>query len=205
MLEGVRMNKDDIDVVKREIVYEGYFKMLRYNLKYRLFSGQWSELISRDCYNRGNAVCLLLYDPIHDTVVLVEQIRIGAIEYEFDPWLLEVVAGLIDRDEPKEMIAKQEAQEEAGIDVSEVHYIFDFLTSAGASTERVYLYYALIDASKVGGIFGLPSEHEDIKVHVVSSEKAFRWVREGKIKSSMTIIALQWLVLNKENLKKNDK
>ena len=50
-------------------------------------------------------------------------------------------------------------------------------------------------------IFRLPEEHEDIRVDVVDIEQAMQWLHEGRIKSSATIIALQWLALNESTLK----
>ena len=53
----------------------------------------------------------------------------------------------------------------------------------------------------MGGIHGLAHEHEDILVHVVDFDTAYAMIAEGKIISSMPIIALQWLALNKQQLR----
>lgn len=45
-------------------------------------------------------------------------------------------------------------------------------------------------------------EHEDIRVHVVSREQAYRWVEEGAIDNAASVIALQWLALHHESLRK---
>src|SRR5690554_7851398 len=53
---------------------------------------------------------------LHDALpilVLVEQFRIGALDKSPVPWLLEIVAGLIDTDEEPAEVARREAREEA--------------------------------------------------------------------------------------------
>ena len=199
------MNSDDVKILQKEIVYDGYFKMVLYHLQHRLFSGQWTPVFTREIYERGDAVCLMLYDPALDAVVLVEQFRAGATHREFSPWQFEIIAGVFEPDERPADVAIREAEEEAGGKVTEVHYVCDYLSSPGGASERVYIYYALVDASQMGGVFGLPCEHEDIKVHVVSRRKAYSWVKRGKIKNGMTIIALQWLQLNRQGMSRKIK
>ena len=90
--------------------------------------------------------------------------------------------------------------EEAGLEVQKLIPISEYWSSPGASSEKVTLYCALVDASKAGGIHGLPHENEDILVHTMSSQEAFAGVRSGRINNAATIIALQWLELNKKAL-----
>lgn len=45
----------------------------------------------------GNAGVILPYDPRLDKVVLVEQIRIPVIETSNTPWLLEAIAGMVEK------------------------------------------------------------------------------------------------------------
>jgi ADP-ribose pyrophosphatase len=72
--------------------------------------------------------------------------------------------------------------------------------SPGGTTEHCSLFCGIVDSEGVGGIHGLPHEHEDIRVMVVDSTQAYTWLREGKIRSSATIIALQWLELNEARI-----
>ena len=58
-----------------------------------------------------------------------------------------------------------------------------------------------VDSSTAKGVHGLAEENEDIKVHVVSREQAYKWVEEGVINNAASIIALQWLQLNHLTLK----
>ena len=141
-------------------------------------------------------VAVLPYDPVRRKVVLIEQFRVGAIDDAGGPWLIESVAGVIEPGESTQEVAVREAEEEAGCRIRQLELISHYHVSPGAVGELCTSYCGLIDSDGVGGIHGLDDENEDIRVMVVDTETAFEWVREGKIRSSATIIALQWLELN---------
>ncbi|MET0007113.1 MAG: ADP-ribose pyrophosphatase, partial [Candidatus Thiodiazotropha sp. 6PLUC4] len=75
-------------------VFRGFLKLNRYKIIHDLFLGGQSEPIVRERLEDIGAVSVLLYDPQHDKVVLVEQFRIGAAGFENPPWLLETIGGL---------------------------------------------------------------------------------------------------------------
>lgn len=192
-----QFDRSDVDIEATEVVYNGYFKMMKYQFRHRLFAGGWSDVVVRELFERGHAVAMLPYDPSSDKVVLVEQIRVGALADNTSPWQLEIVAGIIDKDESTEDVALREAQEEAGLTVSELVPMTSYLSSSGGCSERIHLYLGLVDASEAKGVHGLPEESEDILVHVVPFEQAMQWIADGKIENAASIIALQWLALNK--------
>ncbi len=119
------------------------------------------------------------------------------------PWQLEIVAGIIDKDETPEKVAVREAEEEAGLTVRELAPMTSYLSSSGGCSERIHLYLGIVDAAQAEGIHGLADEGEDILVHVVSFDQAMQWVTEGKIENAASIIALQWLALNKHRWHKS--
>jgi ADP-ribose pyrophosphatase len=119
---------------------------------------------------------------------------------EKSPWLFELVAGIIEQDEVAEQVAKREAFEEAGLTVKSCQFMLNYLVSPGGTTEQVDLFIANVDSTVVGGLYGLAHEGEDIRAHIVPRETAYQWVKEGKIYNAATIIALQWLELNKDDL-----
>ena len=49
----------------------------------------------------------------------------------------------------------------------------------------------------MGGIYGLETENEDIEVVVLSYTEAIAGLNKGYLANAMSIIALQWLELNK--------
>lgn len=190
---------DDVDVVSRETLFQGFFRMVKYRFKHRLFQGGWSPIIEREMFERGHAAAMLPYDPVRDQVVIIEQIRVGALEHA-RPWQLEIVAGIIDRDESAEQVVRREAEEEAGISVKRMETITSYYPSSGGCSEKLDVYVGEVDASLANGIHGLDYEGEDIKVHVMSREQAYQLVRDGRIENGASIIALQWLELNYEQL-----
>jgi ADP-ribose pyrophosphatase len=70
---------EDVEVVGRDIVYRGFFKMKKLLLRHRLFAGGWSPTISREIFVRGQAVAAVMYDPSNHLIGLVEQFRVGAL------------------------------------------------------------------------------------------------------------------------------
>ena len=194
---------EDVDIVAKETVYQGFFKMVKYRFRHKLFAGGWSGEISREMFERGHAAALLPYDPITDDVVLIEQFRVGAMAADCAPWQLEIVAGMIDhQDESAEDVVKREAVEEAGLTVSAIEKVTRYLSSSGGCSEMLDIFVGTVDSTQASGIHGLAEESEDIRVHVVSREQAYEWVESGKIENAATIIALQWLQLHYSRLQK---
>lgn len=201
MTERAMTREDDIQIQQRERCFQGFYRLDRVHLKHRLFTGAMGPTISRELFVRPDAVCVLPYDPQTDTVVLVEQFRIGALDKSPEPWLLETVAGLIDTDEQPEEVARREAREEADLELHELLPVMTYYPSPGGSDERVYLYIGRCSTLGVGGVFGVEEEGEDIRVHVWSLDAALKALQNGRIDNAASIIALQWLALNKEKVR----
>jgi ADP-ribose pyrophosphatase len=197
---AISFSKSDVEILKKESLYKGFFELNRYYFKHPLFAGGESEVVVREVFERGHAVAVLPYDPILDELVLIEQFRFPAAETNENPWLIEVVAGIIEKGEVLEDVCHREAQEEAGISLSHLTKISSYLTSPGACTERIHIYLAKVDASTAKGIHGLDIEAEDIKVLRVPFVQVVDWLSEGKIDNSTAIIAVQWLMLNKQKV-----
>ncbi|WP_414164880.1 ADP-ribose diphosphatase [Superficieibacter sp. BNK-5] len=197
---AVTYTKNDIEIIARETLYSGFFSLDLYRFRHRLFNGEMSGEVRREIFERGHAAVLLPFDPVRDEVVLVEQIRIAAYDSSESPWLLELVAGMIEEGESVEQVARREAVEEAGLDVGRVKKFMSYLASPGGTSERLSLMVGEVDATTAEGIHGLADENEDIRVHVVSREQAYQWVEEGKIDNAASVIALQWLQLHYQEL-----
>ncbi len=195
------MKRSDVEVLEKSIVYDGYFRMDRYRLRYRLFAGGWSKEVVRELFERGHAVAVLPYDPVRDVVVLVEQFRIGAYAAGGDPWLTEVVAGIIEPGEIAEAVARREAVEEAGIHIADMVAIADYLASPGGTSETVSLYCGCVDAGEVGGVHGLDEEGEDIRVTTLPFDAIAQLLVDKRTHNATLLIALQWLTLHREELR----
>jgi len=195
------MSKKQFTIISESTPYQGFFNLKKFELKHTLYNGGWSETITRELFHRGNCVAVLLYDPRRDEVVIIEQFRVGAMQFPDQAWLLEIVAGAIEEGETAEEVAYRESIEEAGCEIQELIKINDFFTSPGGTSELLTLFCGKIDSQHVGGIHGLDDENEDILVTTHSFESVYQQLLDGKILSAIPIIAIQWLFINRDTLR----
>ncbi len=201
---------DDIELISRTADFQGYFRIDTYRLRHRLHDGGWSQEISREIFERGHAVAVIPYDPVRDEVVLIEQFRIGLYAArqsrwfadDASPWLIEVVAGIIESGEDPEDVARRETVEECGCVVSDLIPVSHYLVSPGGTSESVFLFCGRVDATKVDGLHGLADEGEDIRPFTLKLDEAMRWVADGRVANATTIIGLQWLALNRDDVRR---
>jgi len=186
------LGPQDVQIEQEETCFQGFFRMSKVTFNHQLFEGGRSPSLSRERFDRGPAVGVLLYDRPRDIVVLIEQFRVGALD-EPSPWIFEVVAGMIEPGETPESVAIRETKEEAGTDIQDLTHMCDYLVSPGGTDEKLHLFLAEVDSTQIKGVHGLPEEGEDIKIHKMTSETAFQGVRDGTINNGATVIALQWL------------
>ena len=192
-----------IEVDQRETLFDSFLRIDRLKLRHSLFAGGWSELMTRELILRPRAVGVLLFDPAQQQVVLVRQIRVGMLDEGQNPWLLELVAGMVESGEEPIEVAARESLEEANTKPQDLLQICEYYNSPGISNERITLFCGRVDATQAGGIFGLDAEHEDIEVVVLSLADALAKVASGEINNAMSIIALQWLQLNQPMLEES--
>ncbi len=188
-------------VLAREVVYAGFFRLVRYRLRHALFAGGWSPELVLERFERGESAAVLPYDPLRDEVVLIEQFRIGALEAAGGAWLREIVAGVVEPGETPEQVVRREAAEEAGCTVTALQPVCDYLVSPGGTSERMHLFIGRVDAAGAGGIHGLEHENEDIRVQALPVAAALELLTQGAIGSAAPIIALQWLALHRDDLR----
>src|SRR5215467_3943586 len=131
----------DLRIIAHEIVFKRHLRVDVYRFHHRLFSGEWSGERVYDVIRRGAAVAVLLYDPDREAVVLVEQFRIPPLLAGFSPWVIEVVAGLVDREgETHEEVGRRETMEEAGLElIGEPIPIQRYVPMPGNSDETITL------------------------------------------------------------------
>ena len=191
-----------VALLSRETCYDGFFRLERRRLRHSLYRGGMSSILTRELVERADVAAVLLYDARLDQVVLIEQFRVGAMGDTRGPWLLEIVAGLIEPGETPEDVARREALEEAGCVVDALEPIVTFYATPAKSSERSYLYCGRIDASHAKGIHGLAHEGEDIRVVPLPAGEALALLDNGIINSAWPMIALHWLARNRERLRR---
>lgn len=205
-----QFNREDVKLIQKLRRFDGFFKIEEYQVSHQLFNGGESKVLTREIFERGDAVAVIPFDPIRQSIVIVEQFRVGALRAGGNPWLIEFIAGMFSVDESPTDVAVREAKEEANLTLQEskLEHVISYLSSPGGTSEQLHLYVAPVDASCVGGVYGLDEEGEDIKVHELPLKAALELVNDGTINNAMTIIGIQWLALNCQKLtdkwKEND-
>lgn len=192
----------EVKIEARERLFQGYFAIDSYRLRHTLFGGGLSPRIQREVFERGHAAALLPYDPVADTVVLIEQFRIGAHAAGLDPWLVEIVAGIIEDGENAEELVHREASEEANCRLLALEPMGTYLLSPGGSSETMTFFCGKVDSRGLGGIHGLSHEGEDIRAFVSPWEDACAALKKNLYHNATTVLALQWLSLNREKLRR---
>ena len=195
------MDRKDVEILAQETVYNGYFQIDRYRLRHRRHEGGWTREITREVFERGHVAAVVPYDPDRDAVILIEQFRIGAYAAGEPCWLTEIVAGVIDEGETAEEVARREMEEETGSAVADLEPIGSYLSSPGGASEHVTLFVGRVDSSKAGGVHGLAGEEEDIRVIVRPWPEIEAGLHSGMFTNAATLIALQWLALNRVRLR----
>ncbi len=193
---------NDLEIIERMTAYQGYFRIDRYRLRHRLFAGGASKPIVRELLERGQSVAVLPYDPARDEVVLIEQFRIGAHAAGRSPWLIEIVAGMMEPGEAADVVARRETQEEAGLPLDRLELVADVLVSPGSTSETVSIFCGEADATLANGVHGLDAEGEDIRVLRLTADEAIARVQAREIVYGPAVIAIQWLALNRDDLRR---
>ncbi len=180
-------------VEKKTRILNDFFKVDEAHLRFEKFDGQMSSSVRRLSLERGDSVAVLIFNPETRTLFLTNQFRYPTLE-KGPGWMIEVVAGAIDKDESPEAAARREVLEESGFDLVKLEPVSTFYVSPGGTSERIVLYYAEVTArSKVGSGGGLASEAEDIETVALTIDEALEQVRSGQIIDAKTIVGVFWL------------
>ena len=203
-LAAPRFNINDVVIHEKERVFQKHFAVDLYRVSYKKFNGGTTRILDREIFERdADAVAILPFDPVSEEVVLIEQFRPGALKDKVSPWLIEIVAGMIDQGETELQAAVRELQEESGLAVTEqdLHYINAVYPSPGGCSEKVTLYVGKITASHLLSHGGVEEESEDIRIFKVPAKKAFEFCKTGRINNAAALIALQYLEINYDKVR----
>ncbi|MCF8510556.1 MAG: NUDIX domain-containing protein [Rhodobacteraceae bacterium] len=195
--------KGDVQAVSRAEPYARFFSLEEQDLRFRRFDGEMSDPVNRAAFVSGDAVTVLPYDPRQDRVMLIEQFRFGPhVRGDANPWQLEAIAGRIVAGETPEDCARREAQEEAGLTLDRLLPIAGYYPSPGAMTEYLYCFLALVDLpDSAEGTFGLATEAEDIRAHVLSFDRFMQLCSSGEIGNGPALLSGLWLARERAALR----
>jgi ADP-ribose pyrophosphatase len=195
ILDHASYSASDVTIESQEFLFRGFIQVEKVSFRHRLFNQpDYSPVIQRELIHRPEAAGVLLYNDQQQRFALIEQFRVGALNDSESAWQLEVIAGVLDGDEAPEDCIRRESLEESGCEVQQLQHLFSFYPSAGACSEFFHLYAAEVELPKMGGIFGMPDEGENIQLHLFDYSEVGTLLRNGRLRNAPVIMALQWLV-----------
>src|SRR5918994_644998 len=68
-----------LTVLEDEVVWDGRFPLQRVRFRYTRFDGAPSSELTWELWRRGSGCAVLPYDPVRDSVALIEQFRLPAL------------------------------------------------------------------------------------------------------------------------------
>ena len=194
ILDHASYSASDVTIESREFLFRGFIQVEKVSFRHRLFNQpDYSPVIQRELIHRPEAAGVLLYNDQQQRFALLEQFRVGALNDSESAWQLEVIAGVLDGDEAPEDCIRRESLEESGCEVQQLQHLFSFYPSAGACSEFFHLYAAEVELPKMGGIFGMPDEGENIQLHLFDYSELGTLLKNGRLRNAPVIMALQWL------------
>jgi len=186
----------EIKILNKKKLYEGFNRAYDFEFEVPSLNNDKNNktLIKREVIECSDAVFVLVYAPELDSFVLCQEFRAGVFCHadSDDPFIIDSVAGMIDRDSSPAEIARAEVYEETGLTPGKLQLIAIVYSSPGRMTEKVHVYYTEVSGKPQGGIHGLAGEHEEIATHIIKRQDVYKMMDDFKILDAMTLLALNW-------------
>jgi nudix-type nucleoside diphosphatase (YffH/AdpP family) len=191
------MISDRLKNIKTELLSNQYYTLNKITFDYKKNDGSWVMQV-RECYDRGDGAGILLYNKSKKTIILTRQFRMPTFMNDNKSGLLiEVCAGLLDKDNPEACIIR-ETEEEVGYRLKHVKKVYEAFSSPGVMTEKMHFFIGeYSDEMKVNDGGGLDSEQEDIEVLEILFKDAVKMLNNGEINDTRTIVLLQYALIHK--------
>lgn len=186
----------NVDIKSIELVSDGFLKKQAVTFSHVKFDGTKSKKVTHERIVRGDAVHVLIFDPQHEIACLTKQIRPCVVDTD-SPYMIELVAGMIDKGESPIEAAIREAREEVGVELSpELMDVVaaDVFLAPGSLTERTSIIIASADLRNVQSNGGLADENEDIKPIVCNVDELKMMVQDGIIRDLPSLTAINVLM-----------
>ncbi len=182
-----------VNIEKTNRILDDFFKVDEAYLQFEKMDGEMSETVRRLNFERGDGVAALVFNEDTDKIILIRQFRY-ATHTKGESWVIETVAGMKGAEEDPEEAIIREIEEEIGYANAQLTPINNFFVSPGGTSERIYLYYAVVNnIHKVNEGGGLASEAEDIQILEYYYEELMELMENDVITDAKTLIALLWL------------
>lgn len=166
------------NLISKEIKYDGP----RFDVIQKQYKREDGLKIIRDCVEPGNAVIII---PVNEKeeVVFIEQYR-----ETIENIALELPAGMIEIGEEPEEAAKRELEEETGIKAKKIEYLTSCYTSAGYTSEKIYIYLA---KDFEYGKQNLDETEEILSIRKIPIQECMKMILEDKMDHASVYIAIQ--------------
>jgi nudix-type nucleoside diphosphatase (YffH/AdpP family) len=185
------VGNDQLRIVEERVLAHDWYLLRKTTFEQRRRDGRL-QVVSRETYDRGNGVALLLFNAARRTVILIRQFRFPCYVNGLpDGLLIEACAGLLDGNDPLAAL-RREAIEETGYAVTAPRKVFEAYMSPGSVTEKLHFFVAAYDEAdrrSAGG--GEAEEGEDIEVLELPLAQALAMIGSGQIQDAKTIMLLQ--------------
>ena len=151
--------KRQVTVFSSEVAVDlGFLKVTKTTLSYTLPHGLrlpdgGNPQQTRFTIDRRNSAAALVFQPATGLLHFVRQFRYATYNPADEPtpengWLIELAAGVIERNESsKESIAREISEELGFNEIKSLELIGSFYLSPGAASERLFLYCACVGGS----------------------------------------------------------
>lgn len=189
------VKKRQVDIKSRRTAYKGRYRIEEVVFDFDRIAGKGRITDSkREIFERGDSAATLIHDIERDVVVLTQQFRVAT--YDKGPgYLIEAMAGSVEKGEEPEACIRREMMEEVGYRAGELTLVASSYVSPGSSSERIFLYYAPVKTADLVDpkATGLAAEKEDVKRVEFSREDFLARLEAGKFSDSKVVSLGYWL------------
>lgn len=185
------------EIANEKVIFNDFFKVLKAQVSYPSCNTYEFITATRICMERGDSVAVLLFEKDTASFLFTKQYRYPSARRDC-PFMVELVAGSLGQDENSMDCARREVSEELGYEIRTLELITTYFPSPGGCSEQIHLFYSEVqskDKTAKGG--GLDTEKESIELVKVPISEIAAKLKSGYFNNSISIIGLQWYLLNK--------
>jgi ADP-ribose pyrophosphatase len=186
----------EVAITAQERLASAYYNYDRYRFR---FPGAEAE-VARMVLHVGRVVAVITVDLARDEIVLLRQFRLAAHFATGQGEMVEIVAGGVNDGEDLLQAARRECVEEIAIEPQCLVPLFRFMPAPGVDHELATMFLATVDAEKAPMRAGAANESEETMPFRVPIDDALAALAAGTFVNGYTVIALQWLALNRARL-----